>query len=168
MTVPRISKAAAYERIADTLRARLTDTSAFAGGRLPSEAALSQEFRVARGTVRRALAELEGHGLVVARAGRGRWVATADDPARVPSGAVQEAVAQRLRSAIRSGAYASGERLPGEPSLAAELGVARVTLRRALEGLEREGLVVARPRSGRYVAEHDRTARQARGPGDSA
>ena len=166
MTLPHVEHAA-YERIAETLRTRLTDRAALPGGRLPSEAALAKEFSVARGTVRRALSELEGQGLVVTRAGRGRWVAGAVATS-ASLGAVQGAVAEKVRSAIRSGAYKSGERLPGELSLAAELGVARVTLRRALESLEREGLLVTRPRSGRYVAEDERTSSRARGTGDPA
>ena len=47
-----------------------------------------------------------------------------------------------LRTAIRSGAFGAGTVLPSEKELEAEHGVSRITVRRALEELEREGLVV--------------------------
>src|SRR5215510_11963958 len=45
------------------------------GGRLPTEAELSQQFRVNRHTVRRALEELSSGGLVRVEQGRGSFVA---------------------------------------------------------------------------------------------
>lgn len=56
-----------------------------------------------------------------------------------------------LRDRIVSGALAAGERMPGEPSLAAEHGVSRVTLRRALDRLAEEGLITRKPGSGTFV-----------------
>jgi GntR family transcriptional regulator len=41
--------------------------------------------------------------------------------------------------------------LPSEPSLAATHGLSRVTIRRALDGLERDGLIVRQPGSGTFV-----------------
>ena len=58
-----------------------------------------------------------------------------------------------LRDRIMSGELAPGTRLPGEPSLAAEHGVARVTIRRALGRLTQDGLVRRRPGSGTFVRE---------------
>jgi DNA-binding GntR family transcriptional regulator len=46
--------------------------------------------------------------------------------------------------------------LPSEPELAASYGVGRQTARSALQILEREGLVVVRPRRGRIVRSQDR------------
>src|ERR1700749_4557821 len=52
------------------------DTGVYpAGGRLPTEAELSQQFRVNRHTVRRALEELSRGGLVRVEQGRGSFVA---------------------------------------------------------------------------------------------
>jgi GntR family phosphonate transport system transcriptional regulator len=45
------------------------------GGRLPTEAELSQQFRVNRHTVRRALEELSRGGMVRVEQGRGSFVA---------------------------------------------------------------------------------------------
>lgn len=56
-----------------------------------------------------------------------------------------------LRDRIMTGELPAGERLPGEPSLAAEHGVSRVTLRRALDRLADEGLICRKPGSGTFV-----------------
>src|ERR1043166_3629049 len=57
-----------------------------------------------------------------------------------------------LRQAIRSGRLAAGAVLPTEKELEAEHGVSRITVRRALVELEREGLVVrGRGRQARVV-----------------
>jgi DNA-binding LacI/PurR family transcriptional regulator len=60
-------------------------------------------------------------------------------------------LAGRLRERIRNGAFVGGSFLPTERQLAAEHGVAKMTARRALKALEREGLVVAQPRQGYRV-----------------
>ncbi len=56
-----------------------------------------------------------------------------------------------LAAAIRGGALAPGQRLPAEPALMARFGVGRHSVRRALAGLEAEGLVRARQGSGTFV-----------------
>ena len=50
-------------------------------------------------------------------------------------------LADKLREAIHSGRYAAGQRLPSERELREEHGLARMTIRQAMETLEREGLV---------------------------
>lgn len=56
-----------------------------------------------------------------------------------------------LRDEITRGERAPGALLPGELRLAAQHGVSRVTIRRALEALSREGLVERRAGSGTLV-----------------
>jgi len=56
-----------------------------------------------------------------------------------------------LRERIASGRLRDGGALPGEQALAAEHGVSRVTVRRALAELEREGLVSRRQGAGTFV-----------------
>ncbi len=58
-----------------------------------------------------------------------------------------------LRERIASGDLPAGQRLPSEPALAAEQGVARVTLRRALDRLAEEGLVSRRVGAGTFVTD---------------
>ena len=63
---------------------------------------------------------------------------------------------QRVRSVLldrmASGRYAPGDRLPSEGVLADDLGVHRLTVRRALDELSREGLLRARQGAGTFVA----------------
>jgi GntR family transcriptional regulator len=63
---------------------------------------------------------------------------------------VEEAAAT-LRTAIQNGKYVPGDRLPSERDLAKELDVSRETLRRAIQKLEAEELIVRRSTSGTYV-----------------
>lgn len=60
-------------------------------------------------------------------------------------------VRETIETKILSGEIPAGARLQSERDLADRLGVSRVTVRRALDALEREGLVRAAPGSGRYV-----------------
>ena len=59
---------------------------------------------------------------------------------------------QELRQGIVSGRYAPGSRLPKELEFSRMLGVAKVTLRSALERLEAEKLIVRLPRKGTFVS----------------
>jgi GntR family transcriptional regulator len=58
-----------------------------------------------------------------------------------------------LSDRISSGSLRPGMRIPGEPALAVEHGVSRVTVRRALERLAREGRVQRRAGAGTFVRE---------------
>ena len=51
-------------------------------------------------------------------------------------------VKQRLSARIESGALAEGDFLPTEPELCAEMGVSRITVRRAVKELCDEGILV--------------------------
>ncbi|WP_432758364.1 GntR family transcriptional regulator [Streptomyces virginiae] len=65
---------APYRRIMAELLERIRVGELPAGAQLPSESELAESYGVARGTVRRALHELEGAGHVQARQGVGRFV----------------------------------------------------------------------------------------------
>ncbi len=60
-------------------------------------------------------------------------------------------ISQHLRHAIETGAYSEGDRLPAERELADAFDAARSTVRRALDQLEKAGLVSRRLGSGTYV-----------------
>jgi len=70
-----------------------------------------------------------------------------------------EHIADAIAALIEAGEFAPGERLPGERTLAAKLGVSRTSLREALAALELAGRVTIRVGSGVYV----RAARDRRG-----
>lgn len=63
-----------YRSIAADLRAEIVTGRLSAGDPLPSEADLMTRYRVARGTARQALGELESGGLVDVVPGKGRYV----------------------------------------------------------------------------------------------
>lgn len=56
-----------------------------------------------------------------------------------------------LKERILSGALPPGHRLPSEPRLAETHRMSRVTIRRALDGLAREGLIVRQPGAGTFI-----------------
>ena len=64
-----------YQRIAATLRARITAGDLRAGERLPAIRALASELGVGRHTVEEAYADLTAEGLLEGRVGRGTFVA---------------------------------------------------------------------------------------------
>ncbi|MGW1775687.1 GntR family transcriptional regulator [Streptomyces sp. NPDC002104] len=71
------AQVAPYRRIMADLLERIRTGELAAGARLPSEAELSESYGVARGTIRRAVHELEGAGHVHAQHGVGRFVGPA-------------------------------------------------------------------------------------------
>jgi DNA-binding FadR family transcriptional regulator len=70
-------------RIEQALRARIVAGAWPAGGRLPAERQLADEFGCARNTVRKAIAALADAGLLRAAIGRGTFVGDAVPPALV-------------------------------------------------------------------------------------
>ena len=65
--------------------------------------------------------------------------------------ALSDQVIARLRMQITSGAWPVGSRIPTEPELVEQLGVARNTVREAIRALAHTGLLDARHGSGTYV-----------------
>jgi GntR family transcriptional regulator len=57
-----------------------------------------------------------------------------------------------LREAIESQFLVADDALPSERQLAADLGVSRITVRKAIDGLAEEGLLVSRQGSGNFVS----------------
>ncbi len=62
-------------------------------------------------------------------------------------------IAEKLISRIESGDLSPGEKLPPERCLSEEIGVNRMTLRRALEVLESQGLILRKHGVGTFLAE---------------
>jgi GntR family transcriptional regulator, arabinose operon transcriptional repressor len=75
-------------------------------------------------------------------------------------GLKSQRLATHLREAIRSRAYPPGGRLPTEQEIAAANTVSLTTVRRAMEMLAAEGLVVRRQGSGTYVTQRPAPARR--------
>lgn len=68
---------------------------------------------------------------------------------------IYKSIAERLRLRLNSSDYNIGSPLPGEKMLAQEFGVARMTIRKAIDLLVGWGLVVRRHGSGTFVARKD-------------
>lgn len=65
---------------------------------------------------------------------------------------VQEGAVAAIRSLISDGNYAPGDRLPPERELIESLGMSRTTLRKALDTLEREGVIWRHVGKGTFVS----------------
>ena len=63
-----------YLQVANYMREKIYDHEWKTNQQIPTEARLMEEFGMSRGTIRRALKELVGEGLLVARCGRGTFV----------------------------------------------------------------------------------------------
>jgi DNA-binding GntR family transcriptional regulator len=77
------------------------------------------------------------------------------EPVKPGAGPAHSQIESSLTQAVSSGRLAPGDRLPPERVLAARLGVSRMTLRHALDSLERRGLVARRVgrEGGTFVSE---------------
>jgi GntR family transcriptional regulator len=73
-TVDPQSATPVYVQVADILRARIESGQLLPDRPVPSESQLQQEFGVARGTARKAIALLREQGFVVTVKGRGSYV----------------------------------------------------------------------------------------------
>lgn len=91
------------------------------------------------------IASQVGAGPCTDRPGRGGAMAEAIETSKT------RRVYLTLRDRISSGELRPGVRLPSEPDLAHFHGVSRVTVRRALAELEREGLISRRPGAGTFI-----------------
>jgi len=63
-------------------------------------------------------------------------------------------VRKALLNAIRRGLYLADDALPSERTLSSLMGISRVTARKAIEALAKEGVLVRRHGSGNYIAPH--------------
>lgn len=135
-----------YKRVAEIVRGWIEQGLYAPGDFLPSEAAMRDEFLVARNSLRRGLDLLEKEGLIETIPSKGRIVR-----GRVGGAASHyryQRIADDLRAEIIKGALV---KLPGELTLKRKYGASRNTVRQALALLEQEGLVRAEQGKGRFV-----------------
>jgi GntR family phosphonate transport system transcriptional regulator len=136
-----------WRQIAQAVEADIVSGAATPGARLPTEAELSERFRVNRHTVRRAMEELEQRGLVRIEQGRGSFVAEDVIDYRVgPRTRFSEVIARGNREP-------SGHvlRIAEVPAFDAAASGLRIRKGRPLWLVERVGLADGRPVSyGRH------------------
>ena len=65
-------------------------------------------------------------------------------------------IERQIRDAVASGRLSPGDKLPSHRQLAVELVVNHLTVKRAYDELEREGLIATSRGLGTYVADHSR------------
>jgi GntR family phosphonate transport system transcriptional regulator len=137
----RGSGIALWRQISGALEAAIQAGRHAPGERLPTEAEYAERFRVNRHTVRRAMEELEGRGLIRVEQGRGSFVA--EDVLDYPLGA-RTRFSEVIRAQNRepAGRILSISETPAEARIAELLGVrrGRVVLR-----VERLSLADGRP-----------------------
>jgi GntR family transcriptional regulator len=76
-------------------------------------------------------------------------IATLDPKESLP---LYQQLQRGLRDAIEKRILAPDDALPSERQLAEELGISRITVRKAIDGLAAEGLLVSRQGSGNFVS----------------
>jgi GntR family transcriptional regulator len=78
------------------------------------------------------------------------------DKVSLRSKVLPSVVRERIAAQIESGELRPGHRLPAEPTLAADYGVSRATLREALHSLEEDGFLIRTPGAGTFVTHRPR------------
>ncbi|MCW8132600.1 MAG: GntR family transcriptional regulator [Planctomycetota bacterium] len=86
-----------YAQLQQALRQAIVSRKLVPGERLPEERVLAKQFSLSRGTVRRALAQLEDDGLLLRHQGRGTFVAAPDTLPAVPIAVILEGDPGRVR-----------------------------------------------------------------------
>ncbi|MFC5286866.1 GntR family transcriptional regulator [Actinokineospora guangxiensis] len=137
-----------YRQIAAALRRLIAAGRLPPGEKLPSETELIAHYGVARMTVRRALQELRGEGLVVAEHGKGVFVRSSPPVRRLASDRFARAHRKQGKAAFLAEAEVSGHKAAVDQiSVTTERASAEVAERLGLGG---DGRVVMRSR--RYLA----------------
>lgn len=98
-----------YRQIAGLLRDRIKLGRLKPGEQLPSESELIQHFGVARMTVRQAIQELRGEGIVVAEQGKGVFVRSAPPVRRLASDRFARRHREQGKSAFLAETEAAGQ-----------------------------------------------------------
>jgi GntR family transcriptional regulator len=122
----RTSDRPPYRQIAAVLRAAIEGGGLQAGEKLPSEAQLMAHYGVARMTVRQAIQELRGEGLVIAEHGRGVFVRPMPPVRRLAS----DRFARKHRTAGKAAFLAEADKAGYKP------GVDRIEVGRASPSAE--------------------------------
>ncbi|GAA1213211.1 GntR family transcriptional regulator [Prauserella alba] len=102
-----------YQQIAGMLRSAIESGTLEPGARLPSEAALMENFGVARMTARQAIQELRGEGLVIPEHGRGVFVRPMPPVRRLAS----DRFARRHRDAGKAAFIAEADKAGYQPGV---------------------------------------------------
>src|SRR5688572_24959211 len=148
-TIDRRDDRPPYRQIADRLRAAIDSGELRPGDQLPSEAALTRHYSVARMTARQAIQELRTEGRVVAEQGRGVFVRLPAPVRRLAS----DRFARRHRDAGQAAFLAEADKAgvtPRVDQIEVSRGAVPEVVRERLKLAEGEQAVI---RSRRYLAD---------------
>lgn len=110
-----------YAQLVEAMKNAIARRSIAPGARLPDERQLARQFALSRGTIRRALAQLEQDGLLMRQQGRGTFVVDRNDLPAVPLAVI-------ANGQIQTGKDFGGRVVEGMVEAASRLG-AEVLLR---------------------------------------
>ncbi|KAB8187485.1 GntR family transcriptional regulator [Nonomuraea phyllanthi] len=144
-----------YVQIADVIHEQITSGRLRAGEAVPSETALEAEFGVARSTARNVVRELRARRLVHTVQGEGTFVGPAGVPRIRRAKALYLDIAQDVAERIRRGELRPNRLISSETALMVRHGVAKVTVRKAVAYLRKQGWVFTAP-GGTYVNEPEK------------
>ncbi|SEU42284.1 regulatory protein, gntR family [Nonomuraea wenchangensis] len=141
-----------YIQVAEVIEERIASGELTHGDAVPSEAAMEEEFEIARTTARNVARELRRRRLVHTVQGEGTFVGPPGVPLRKRSRAIYVRIADEIALRIRRGELRPHRAIPSEESLMRRHGVAKVTARKAVARLRECGWVFTVPQRGTYVS----------------
>lgn len=129
-----------YHRVFAILRQRINDGAYSSGERLRTEDELAVEFGVSRATIRQAVGDLVGQGLVLRQQGRGTFVS---ERVRYPagqrfSGSLADLISETKRTGITQVEISRGTRLPSGVASRLELAGGSGTIIRRIRTIDGE------------------------------
>lgn len=148
-SIDRSDDRSPYRQIADVLREHIKAGRLGSGEQLPSEAVMIEHYGVARMTVREAIKELRGEGLVVAQHGKGVFVRTAPPVRRLASDRFARRHRKEGKAAFIAEVEASGH-TPSVDQIRVTNEVASGEVAERLKLKPRERVIV---RARRYLAD---------------
>ncbi|QYC39636.1 Mannosyl-D-glycerate transport/metabolism system repressor MngR [Nonomuraea coxensis DSM 45129] len=145
-----------YIQVAEIIEERIASGELTPGDAVPSEAAMEEEFEIARTTARNVARELRRRRLVHTVQGEGTFVGPPGVPLRKRSRAIYVRIADEIARRIRRGELRPHGAIPSEESLMRRHGVAKVTARKAVARLRERGWVITVPHRGTYVSAREK------------
>lgn len=133
--------------IAALIREQISNGDPKPGELLPGLSELCSTHQVAPGTMRAALAILEGDGVIVTVQGAGTYVRV---PGMVPGS--RQLALDVLCGRIATGQYLPGDRLPSHTELAHEFAISVASAKLVIRALRKAGLVESRDGIGVFVS----------------
>ncbi|MCG5211775.1 GntR family transcriptional regulator [Streptosporangium soli] len=145
-----------YKQIAGMIRERILKGHLEPGEAVPSESELEVEYGIARATARRVARELREQGLAYTVQGEGTFVGEPGTPRPADRIPVYQQIAADISRRIRQGELLPNRSIPSEKKLMQQHGVAKATVRQAVDHLREQGWVFTVAYRGTYVTDPEK------------